>query len=405
MKTPKLIFSLAQFCLLFSLLKAQTPWVVNGAQVVIKGTEVYFDGNFFNQNNGTIDNTGEIYLTGHWTNNAGNYTFINSSPGSVLLTGGNQNITGNSVTKFFKLKLFGTGIKTLVNIDAIAEDTLSLNDRELATDVNTMFVTNPATGIIIRTTGFLSSLGNGSLSRATNSANPYLFPVGSSSGTQRYRPVEITPNSASADTFTVRMANVNATTEGFDINLKDNTLSLVNPDFYHRINRTAGNDAADITIYFDAAADGDYAAIAHWQSASGGPQWENTGTVTSLGNYGLSGLKKQGWSDFSYTPFALAKTQSEETKCGDVFVPNIFSPNNDNENDLLFVFGNCLKEMYFTVYDRWGERLFETTDQNKGWDGKYRNKEAGTGAYVYYLKGTLTDDTPVFLKGTATLVR
>ncbi|PCJ82150.1 MAG: hypothetical protein COA57_13475 [Flavobacteriales bacterium] len=251
-------------------------------------------------NNDSLIGTGFYRIGGDWINN----DLYSSSSGTVELNGANQNITGTVNTTFNVLTLSGTGIKTMT-LDASVSDSLHLNDRELATDTNTMFVLNPDTGIITRNSGFVSSLGSGKLSRAVNSINPYLFPVGSSLGVLRYRPLEITPSTTFADTFQVRMANVDATVEGFDRSLTDLTLCLINPDFYHRINRTSGTSPVEITIYYDDVADGSYSNIAHWQNV---PQWENTGAVSIINNTSptLSYITKNSWNDFSYEPFALA---------------------------------------------------------------------------------------------------
>src|SRR6185312_12744430 len=48
--------------------------------------------------------------------------------------------------------------------------------------------------------------------------------------------------------------------------------------------------------------------------------------------------------------------------CHDPFVPTAFSPNGDGSNDMLMVYGNCIKALEFAVYDRWGNKVFETTD-------------------------------------------
>ena len=300
----KKLFTIAFLVLVYTKIAfAQVFFTNDGAIVTLTpGSFIYVQGSVVNQDSGTFDNSGTINLMGDWTNNAGNFAFINSSPGSVILSGDTQNIQGTSVTKFYDLILQGTGVKVL-KTDAIVEDSLALNDRELATDTFTMLVTSTNTGAVTRTTGFVSSLGNGSLSRNTAILNKYLFPVGSSIGTPRYRPVEITPTAASP-VYSVRMANADPTTEGFDRTLKDSSLCLINPDFYHRIN-SSGADSADITIYFDDSLDNAYQAIAHWQNV---PQWENTGAVTLISNVSpiLSSITRSAWTDFSYTPFALA---------------------------------------------------------------------------------------------------
>ena len=185
---------------------AQNIWINNGATVMnTSGVDVVINGGVLNQANGTIDNSGTMHITGNWTNNAGNTAFIPTSPGKVILEGANQQIQGTDITEFFRLELSGTGIKSLVDIYTIIDDSLILNDREFDLDTNTAFVTNPSTGIITRTTGFCSSLQNGGLARTTNSTSTYLFPMGSSLGTARYRPVEITPNNNATNVFKVRI--------------------------------------------------------------------------------------------------------------------------------------------------------------------------------------------------------
>ena len=57
------------------------------------------------------------------------------------------------------------------------------------------------------------------------------------------------------------------------------------------------------------------------------------------------------------------------------------------------------------IYDRWGEKLFETLDQNIGWDGKHKQKECQRGTYDYYFKGKCKDGDTLELKGNITLIR
>lgn len=89
----------------------------------------------------------------------------------------------------------------------------------------------------------------------------------------------------------------------------------------------------------------------------------------------------------------------------DVFVANVFSPNNDGRNDLLYIEGNGLTNIYWAIYDRWGNRLFETFDQMHGWDGTYNGKVMDNGTYVYYLKATcIKTNSEVKLKGNVSIV-
>lgn len=69
-----------------------------------------------------------------------------------------------------------------------------------------------------------------------------------------------------------------------------------------------------------------------------------------------------------------------------IFVPTIFTPNGDGHNDKLYVRGNNIKELYFSIYDRWGELVFNTDDQKNGWDGTYKGKELDPTVLVWYVK-------------------
>jgi gliding motility-associated-like protein len=64
-----------------------------------------------------------------------------------------------------------------------------------------------------------------------------------------------------------------------------------------------------------------------------------------------------------------------------------------------------VKELTFYIYDRWGEKVFESTDPANGWDGTYKNKPMNSAVYVYYLKAVLIDGNTVDKKGNITLVR
>lgn len=91
--------------------------------------------------------------------------------------------------------------------------------------------------------------------------------------------------------------------------------------------------------------------------------------------------------------------------CGEMFVPNAFSPNNDGVNDVLYVKGRCLQTLTFMVFNRWGEKVFETTDREIGWDGTYKGQLMNTDVFVYRLEGKTYDGKGYSLKGNITLVR
>jgi gliding motility-associated-like protein len=90
----------------------------------------------------------------------------------------------------------------------------------------------------------------------------------------------------------------------------------------------------------------------------------------------------------------------------DVFIANIFSPNGDGKNDILMIQGTGLSNIYWAIYDRWGNLLFESFKQSDGWDGTKRGNPMEQGTYVWYLKATcIKTNSEVKLKGNTTIVK
>ena len=67
--------------------------------------------------------------------------------------------------------------------------------------------------------------------------------------------------------------------------------------------------------------------------------------------------------------------------------------------------GNNIDEMVFKVYNRWGQLVFETTDQTMGWDGTYNCKALPLDVYGYYMQCRCDDGDQLLLKGNITLLR
>lgn len=459
----------------------------NGAPVSItNGGLVYVNGSVVNAASGTLENNGNATITGDFTNHntaGGNGTYyiggnwinnavFNAGNGKVELNGFSQNLSGSASTHFNDLVLSGTGIKTQT-IDQYVDGVLSLNDRELATGSFSMIISNNLPSAITRTTGFVSSTLGGSLVRNTNSNSMYLFPVGSSSGPIRYRPVEINPTLSIVSGFSVRMANLDATTEGYDRSLIDSSICEVNPLFFHYIKNVGQVVNYDLKIYFDSIADGNWEKIANWNN--GTSIWNHAGVSGFVSGTPLSAISLSNWNESGNFPHILSRKKADATifpidticlkdtvilltaaepggtwsgtgisdpdngiflpaltgtgefiitysipgVCGDVksrqiivedcsedviYVPNIFSPNGDGQNDFLFVRGT-FKSLHFSVYDRWGEIVFETTDANMGWDGKFKGKPMNPGVFAYYAIIERNDGKKIVKSGNVSLVR
>lgn len=89
----------------------------------------------------------------------------------------------------------------------------------------------------------------------------------------------------------------------------------------------------------------------------------------------------------------------------EIFIPSAFSPNGDQQNDLFRIRGNTIETMYLVIYDRWGEKVFETKDINTGWNGYYKGKLVPPDVYVYYVETTCFNKTEFRKKGNVTVIR
>ncbi len=88
-------------------------------------------------------------------------------------------------------------------------------------------------------------------------------------------------------------------------------------------------------------------------------------------------------------------------------IPSAFSPNGDGINDIFYFFNAGIEELVtFTIYDRWGHRVFETSDLNEGWDGTHNGNKQPMDTYVYYLIAKVAgSEKEILLKGDLTLIR
>lgn len=96
-----------------------------------------------------------------------------------------------------------------------------------------------------------------------------------------------------------------------------------------------------------------------------------------------------------------------EASIDDIFIPDVFSPNNDGRNDYFGPrFTLPFKIIEFRIFDRWGALVYEsTTNHTQGWDGNYKNSPAPIGTYYYMLRAEGRSGKVIFRKGDVTLIR
>jgi len=89
-------------------------------------------------------------------------------------------------------------------------------------------------------------------------------------------------------------------------------------------------------------------------------------------------------------------------------VPNVFTPNGDKVNDIFRLIASNLSEISVSIFDRWGNKVYELTSDtgNFGWDGKNQSgKDCAAGVYFYVIKATGKDNQAYDQKGNVSLFR
>ena len=155
----------------------------------------------------------------------------------------------------------------------------------------------------------------------------------------------------------------------------------------------AGVGAIDVTL------GGGIAPITY--SWSSGQSTEDI-AMLSKGSYTISVVDANGCRD--QATFTIENLSSDTCEYH-VYLPNIFSPDGNGQNDILTVEGDGIETLDFKVFNRWGNLMFESTSQESGWDGTINGKQANQGVFVYQIVGTFVDGKEFEKKGTVTLIR
>jgi gliding motility-associated-like protein len=90
----------------------------------------------------------------------------------------------------------------------------------------------------------------------------------------------------------------------------------------------------------------------------------------------------------------------------DLLVPSGFTPNGDGNNDVFRPIPIGMRSLNaFKVYNRWGQLMFSTTEQKRGWDGKFKGSNQDSGTYVWYAEGKDYKNNQIQRKGYVVLIR
>jgi len=141
-------------------------------------------------------------------------------------------------------------------------------------------------------------------------------------------------------------------------------------------------------------------------------------------NVKLPGYYHYSWQDNSHNPHYPITTEgkytisiSDSNNCvltksilvhKECFldVPTAFSPNYDGLNDVLYPVGNDIENLTFSIYNRWGQKMFESNSLTEGWDGTFMGQILESATFMYTISATgKTNGKAFFKKGNVSLIR
>jgi gliding motility-associated-like protein len=137
-------------------------------------------------------------------------------------------------------------------------------------------------------------------------------------------------------------------------------------------------------------------------------EWSNgstvaTATISQPGKYSL--IVSNGCE----TKNEEINVDVSQEHCCNLFVPNVFTPNGDNVNDFFQTTSRSgVDNFYITVYNRWGEIVFQSNDLNTFWNGETNDKNSAAGIYYWTASISCAHSNELFksgYRGTVTLLR
>ena len=138
-----------------------------------------------------------------------------------------------------------------------------------------------------------------------------------------------------------------------------------------------------------------------------------TYTYKKLGNYDvrLRVTSENGCTDDTLVKAGVKVVGEGVLKFPNAFIPNSYGANGgvyempDYKNEVFHPISEGVVTYKLLIYNRWGEKLFESNDVNIGWDGYYKGKLCEQGVYVYRAMGRFTNGKTFDVRGDVTLLR
>ncbi|MGO3236766.1 MAG: gliding motility-associated C-terminal domain-containing protein [Psychroflexus halocasei] len=386
------------FILLSSYAMAQNGDLHNkGEMFVFPNTIISFKSNFINTNLGEFYNEGDAFFYADFINN-GIYDFTNNSSLNRFVGDTTQNILGQS-TSYFN--------------DVLFQNTSSQSPFNLLSDINVYGLVDFYDGIVNNNNGalflFREQAEHTNTSDYSHVEGPvdkigdadFIFPVGDL-GYYRYAGLS---SFESLNSYQVEYFAENSDAL-YSHEFRSENLTLINNTEYWRIESTVSEDVMLTLSWRESVTQDEIIEspeqndihIVRWDTEE--KKWIDEGGVVSLANQTVTtAINKLG-------VFTLGKIETEEELPCEVIVYNAVTPNNDGVNDFFRidkVNNNCIKELNVKIFNRWGVKVFESSNYGEGGnvfrgfsEGRVtlnQDKQLPTGTYFYVLEHDYdTDD-------------
>jgi len=148
------------------------------------------------------------------------------------------------------------------------------------------------------------------------------------------------------------------------------------------------------------------------QNYNTGEYYLGNGTVSGLTleqySYGLSEAGSYNLMQVVYNNFGCSDTAYQVIQLNlspTLYVPNAFTPDADGENDTWIPVATAMYSIEVSVFNRWGEEVFTTTDLSKHWDGKYRGQDCPVGVYSWKIVARDINQELIIKSGHIVLLR
>lgn len=190
---------------------------------------------------------------------------------------------------------------------------------------------------------------------------------------------------------------INDTTPAFGGNNLPNFITIVKDQKNFRPVRDTIICKDSITLQFDTSIDS--------MTINTIPVIKYSFVIFQPGLYIINGYDKSG-TPITDTFHVVLNCDTLGSGTDKIFIPNSFSPNEDQINDVFMIYGSDISYAHLIIFNEWGEKLWETEQAEiYGWNGKYKGAYVPEGVYLYIIEVTKKDKSQTTFKGTLTVIR